>query len=443
MNTIIIKNGILVGPDSVRSGDLAIQDGKIIPPGEWNIESEKEFRIIDAKGKYVLPGGFDPHVHLALPTPAGNSSDDFRSGSRAALAGGTTYFMDFVTPRKGQSLMEALNLRRAEAKESLTGFGLHMGISEWNPKIAAEIIPCIEKEGIRSFKAYLAYRETIGIGYKELRELMQIVGPGGGLVMVHCEEGNLISRLQQVFLTEGKTGAYYHALSRPPEAEITAIQEVIHLSEQTGCPVYIVHTSTRGGADAIAAAKRKGIEIFGETCTQYLLLNDRVYDETHENREVLPFIISPPLRTPDDQQRLWEGLADGTFDVVSTDHCPFHLKGQKDIGINDFTKIPNGAGGIEHRPALLYTYGVLTHKISLSQWVNLISTRPAEIFGSGGQKGKLLPGFDADIVIWDPEYKGNITVQNHVQNCDSDIYDGFAVRGKAHMVLLNGKIVPG
>lgn len=441
MNQTIIKNGLLVGPDSVKSGDLAFKDGKIIAIGVLNLGSEAGFRIIDAKGKYVIPGGFDPHVHLALPTPAGNSTDDFRSGSRAALAGGTTYFMDFVTPKKGESLREALHLRRAEAKGSLTGYGLHMGMSEWNEKIANEIVPCIEKEGIRSFKAYLAYRETIGIGYRELQELMQAVGPAGGLVMVHCEDGEWIGALQQTFLSQGKTAPFYHALSRPPETEVTAIQEVIRLSAQTNCPVYIVHTSTRSGADAIAAAKQKGIQVFGETCTQYLLLNNSVYDEKRGNRELLPYIISPPLRSPDDQQRLWEGLADGTFDVVSTDHCPFHLYGQKDTGINDFTKIPNGAGGIEHRPALLYTYGVLTDKISLSQWVQLISTRPAEIFGLGDKKGKLLPGYDADVVVWDPEYQGSITVKNQVQNCDSNIYEGFGIRGKAQVSIVNGEIV--
>ena len=440
MKDIIVQNGILVGADSTKSDDLAIKDGKIFARGQLNMPSSG-FHIIDAAGKYVIPGGIDPHVHFALPTSAGNSCDDFRSGSMAALEGGTTYFIDFVTPRRGQSLMEALRLRRAEAVESLTGYGLHMGISEWNPKIAAEIVPCVEKEGIRSFKAYLAYRESIGIGYEDLHELMQIVGPADGLMMVHCEDGELISRLQGELLRDGKTRACYHALSHPPEAEIRAIEKVIELSARTNCPVYIAHTSTRLGADAVSAAKKDGLRVFAETCPHYLLLDDSVYDSALDDLKVMPYVISPPVRGKEDQQRLWKGLSDGAFDVVSTDHCPFNLFGQKNRGMNDFTRIPNGAGSIRNRLSLLYTYGVMTHKITISQFVSLVSTRPAEIFGQGHRKGKLLPGYDADIVIWDPEYKGTLSVRNRLQNCDSEIYEGFQIRGRAETVILGGKII--
>ena len=441
MENIIIKNGKLVDSEITAVSDLAIQDGKIIEIGNLNLNLFSGFRVLDATGKYIFPGGFDPHVHLALPTPAGNSCDDFRSGSQAAIAGGTTFFMDFVTPHRGQSLREALSLRRNEAGQSLAGWGLHMGISEWNPKIAAEIIPCMEEEGIRSFKAYLAYRETIGIGYKDLQELMQIVGPAGGLVMVHCEDGEKISRLQHEFLREGKTKAFYHAFTHPPEAEIRSIIQVIELSARTNCPVYIVHTSTWQGADMIAAAKKNGILVFGETCPHYLLLDDAVYSEKLDNLKVMPYVVSPPIRGKSDQQRLWKGLSDGTFDVVATDHCPFNLFGQKDQGMDDFTKIPNGAGSIEHRLGLLYTYGVLIGKITINQFVSLVSTRPAEIFGLGHRKGKLLPGYDADIVIWDPDFLSTISVKNHLQNCDSEIYEGFPIQGHPHTVILNGQIV--
>jgi dihydropyrimidinase len=441
MQNILIKNGTLVGADGSQKYDLAIRDGKIMAIGMLEDQSFSDFRVVDASGKYVIPGGFDPHVHMALPTPAGPSSDDFRSGSQAALAGGTTFIMDFVTPKRGQSLVEALKMRRAEAAESLTGWGLHMGISEWNPKIAAEIIPCIEKQGIHSFKGYLAYRESFGIGYDDLGELMQIVGPAGGVVMVHCEDGEMIERYQLELLRTGKTQPFYHALSRPQEAEIKAISRVIELSAQTGCRVYIVHTSTGRGADLISDAKKNGIRVYGETCPHYLLLDDKVYDAAAEDFSVLPYTISPPIRPKSEQQRLWKGLSDGTFDVVATDHCPFNLIGQKDQGLRDFTKIPSGAGSIEHRLSLLYTYGVITGKITINQFVNLVSTRPAEIFGLGDRKGKLLPGYDADIVIWDPAYHGTISMANHVQRCDVDIYEGFSVTGRAETVILSGKIV--
>jgi dihydropyrimidinase len=438
---IFVYNGTLIGAASSTQHDLTLENGKISSVGNFDRLSFPGFELIDASGKFIFPGGFDPHVHMALPTPAGKSCDDFKSGSRAALAGGTTSIMDFVTPHRGQSLLEALRLRQAEIAGSVAACGLHMGISEWNPAIAAEVIPCMEKGGIGSFKAYLAYLDSIGIGYDDLGELMQIVGSAGGLVMVHCEDGVMISRLQKEFSAAGKTRPAFHASSRPPEAEIRAIEKVIDLAGKTNCPVYIVHASTGQGADLIAAAKKDGIRVFGETCPHYLLLDDAVYDAQSDDLKILPYILSPPIRGKSDQVRLWKRFADGTIDVVATDHCPFNLFGQKDQGIHDFTKIPNGAGSVEHRLSLLYTYGVLTNKITINQFVSLVSTRPAEIFGFGHRKGKLLPGYDADIVIWDPDWKGSISAKNHLQNCDSDIYEGFQIQGHPERVILGGKIV--
>jgi dihydropyrimidinase len=438
---LLIISGTHVSASSTVQEDIAVSDGKIKDCGILDPNYFPGYEIIDAAGKLVFPGGIDSHVHFALPTPAGNSSDDFRSGSIAALAGGTTSFIDFVTPRRGQSLLEALQQRKAEALSSLAGYQLHMGISEWNSRIASEIISCIEKEGIRSFKTYLAYQESIGINLSDLRQVMEVAGPAGGLVMVHCEDGKMIRQLQQEFIREGKTRALYHSLSHPPEAEIRAVNEVIGLSAKTNCPVYIVHTSTYQGAQAIREAKKAGLPVFGETCPQYLLLNDSVYYEKSDNPGVLPYVMSPPLRKAIDQDYLWRGLSDGTFDTVATDHCPFNLFGQKDLGSHDFTKIPNGAGGVEHRLTLLYTYGVLSGKITMNKFVDLVSTRPAEIFGMADCKGKLDPGYDADIVIWDPDYQGSISAKTHFQHCDSDIYEGFSTRGRPEMVILGGKIV--
>ncbi len=435
MNATLIINGTLVGPDSTTVADLELVDGKIRSIGNFDPQLFPGYEVIDASGKLVFPGAVDPHVHLALPVPAGNSCDDFLSGSRAALAGGTTTIIDFVTPRRGQPLAEAYLLRLAESAASVVNCRLHLGISEWSPGVRTELQQCISTFGIRSVKAYLAYRDSIGIDYPALKELMEVAARSGVVVMVHCEEGEMINSLQQRLLKEGKTKPAYHAISRPAETEVVAIEKVIGLAAQTGCATYVVHISTRGGVNAIVAAKRSGIKIFAETCPHYLLLDESRYGLNLSNESVLPYIMSPPLRTLYDQQRLWEGLCDGTFDVVATDHCPFNLFGQKDQGSDDFTKIPSGVGGIEHRLPLLYTYGVLEKRISVNQFVRLVSTKPAEIFGMGTCKGKLEPGYDADIVIWDPEYESTISVKNHKQQCDSEIYQGVKIIGKADLVI--------
>ena len=441
MRPILIRNGSIINGNEQIRADVLLEKGQVSAMGNINLEKVRDAEVIDARGKFILPGGIDPHVHLALPTPAGNSSDDFISGSKAALAGGTTTMIDFVTPHRGQSLKEAYRLRKAETAASHINCGLHQGISEWNTAIAREVIPMIEKEGVRSFKAYLAYRESIGIGYDELEELMRIAGSAGALVMVHCEDGGMVSHLQQSFLKEGKTRPAFHASSRPPEAEISAIERVIELSGRTGCKTYIVHISTRKGAEIVGTAKKAGVRVYGETCPQYLLLDDSVYSPDRSDADVLPYIISPPIRGKKEQQGLWEALADGFIDVVSTDHCPFNLHGQKDLGMNNFTRIPNGAGGIEHRLSLIYTYGVLSGRISLNRFVELVSANPAEIFGMGLTKGRIKPGYDADILIWDPDFSGIISVKNHIQHCDSEIYEGFKVKGRAEKVILDGEIV--
>jgi len=441
--SMLILNGTIVNADRSERADLVIANGRIEAVGNFHPAACPNHDILDARGKYIFPGGFDPHVHLALPTPAGPSCDDFRSGSSEALAGGTTSIMDFVTPKRGESLPEALRRREAETLESLANCELHMGISEWNPALALQVTACMENYGISSFKAYLAYRESIGIDYKALEELMKIVGSMDGVVMVHCEEGERISNLQKEFLGKGHTRACFHAKSRPAETEHTAIERVLNISSSTGCRTYIVHVSTSKGAGLIAAAKKDGVKVYGETCPHYLLLDDSKYYETLPDEQVLPYIISPPLRAKEEQAGLWNGLTDRTFDVVATDHCPFNLRGQKDAGTDNFTRIPNGAGSIRHRLTLLYTYGVLPGHITMNQFVSLVSTRPAEIFGKGACKGQIKPGYDADLVIWNPDYEGIITNRFPHSRCDSEIYDGFKIHGNPETVILKGKKVFG
>lgn len=439
MTQLLIINGTIFNAETTLVADVGVSEGLIKEIGQLNPSDFPDYKIIDAKGKYIFPGGIDPHVHLELSTPAGPSCDDFLSGSKAAIAGGTTFLIDFVTPSHGQSLMKALAFRLKESNKCLVDYTLHMGITWFDETIPQQMQWCVNEVGIKSFKAYLAYKGSIGIEYWELEQVMKKAASLNAIVLVHCEEGDVIMQNQKQFIREGKTEPLYHALSRPAESESESVRKVVDLCRKTGCKTYIVHTSTAKSLEYIKSAKKEGLPLFCETCPQYLLLDESVYSKPLPDS--LKYVISPPLRSKKDQEALWKALADGTVDVISTDHCPFNTKGQKDVGINDFTKIPNGAGGIENRLTLLYTYGVLTKKISLQQFVGLTSTNAARIFGLYPQKGALEVGSDADLVIWNPEVKSVISVKTQLQKCDSAIYEGMALRGEAESVIVKGNIV--
>ncbi len=436
MATTLIKNGILVTARQTTQADIHIENGRITQTGIGLASGLPECRVLDATGKLIFPGGIDPHVHFALPTPAGPSCDDFLSGSRAALAGGTTCFFDFVTPMLGQSLKEALLQRQAEAAGSLLEYGLHMGITWFDETVPGQMEWCVKEAGIRSFKAYLAYKGSIGIEYPELEKAMETSAALGTVMLVHCEEGDAILRKQQEFLKQGNTSPLYHALSRPPETEAESVRKVVDLCRKTGCKTYIVHTSTAASLEYIRQGKQEGLPLSSETCPQYLLLDESVYHNPLPGS--LKYVISPPIRSKTDQEALWLALQDGTVDVVSTDHCPFNTLGQKDQGLHDFTKIPNGAGGVQHRLALLYTYGVLTGKIDLQQFVALTSTNAARIFGLYPRKGEIAAGSDADLVIWDPESTSVISAKTNIQTCDEDIFEGTVTKGSAYQVIISG-----
>ncbi len=435
---LLIKDSVIVNANETITGDILVEDGLIIRMAP-DIEKPDHYTVvIDAKGLYAFPGGVDPHVHLQLPTPAGNSSDDFRSGSIAALAGGTTTIIDFVTPAShNQSLSEALKLRKQEAEASLIDHSFHMSITSFNAETENQIFRCITEEGINSFKTYLAYRNTIGIDYETLGKVMQVVGYHQGLVTVHCEDGDEISRLQHEFVMNGHTSPEYHALSRPNMVEADAVAEVLKRSEQSGCLAYLVHVSAKESIELIAAYKKNSV-VFAETCPQYLMLDDANYCKPLTDS--LKYVMSPPLRSQDSLDALWKHIGNGTVDVVATDHCPFNTKGQKDAGLNDFTKIPNGAGGIEYRLPLLYTYGVMQRKISLQRFVGLTSTHAAKIFGLYPQKGLIAEGSDADIVLWNPNTTSTISQTSQFQQCDSNIYEGIAVAGSPEYVICRGEI---
>ena len=283
----------------------------------------------------------------------------------------------------------------------------------------------------------MAYLDTIGLREDDLFRVMKAVGQAGGMVTVHCEMGEKVDKLRKKFIREGKTSPRWHPLSRPPELEAEAVEKAIHLAEKAGCPVYIVHVSSRLSLDYIRKAKLKGQPVFAETCPQYLLLNDTKYEGDFMN--TAPYVMSPPLRKKEDNEALWKALSDGTINTIGTDHCPFTME-QKKQGINDFTKIPNGAGGIEQRLSLIYHYGVNQNRISINRFVEMVSALPAKIFGLYPRKGIIREGSDADLVIWDPDKEITISAQTHHQHCDINIYEGMKVKGAPETVIVNGKV---
>ncbi len=436
--TLLIKNGTIVNADSSLEADLLIEHGKIVKIGSnLKLDSTPD-RIIDASGCYLIPGGIDPHVHMHLPSLAGYSSDDFLTGSKAALYGGTTTLIDFVTPKKGQYLANAIKSRKEEALNCLTDYSFHVSPIEWRDSIEEEILDCIKNEGLKSFKVYMAYKDTIGLNDDVLLKVMKAVGRAGGMVTVHCELGDEIEELRNDFANQNKLSPKYHPLSRPAKLEANAVKKAIELAKEAFCPLYIVHVSAKESLKYINQAQKNGQVVYAETCPQYLLLDDSKY--LGNFKQAAPYVISPPLRKQKDNDSLCEAISNGTIKTIGTDHCPFTLE-QKTAGENDFRKIPNGAGGIEHRLALLYTYGVLAGKITLNQFVALTSTNAAKIFGLFPAKGIIAEGSAADIVIWDAEKESNISAKTHHQNCDLNIYEGMKTKGAPKFVIKGGNIV--
>ncbi len=433
---ILIKNGTIINSDSTIVADVLIEDGKIIKIEKNLISNTSSDKIIDAKDCFVIPGGIDPHVHMHLPSPAGYSSDDFLSGSKAAIYGGTTTLIDFVTPKKGQSLEKAIEQRKLEAENCQTNLFFHVSPIEWRNSMEDEIKNCFDS-GFKSFKVYMAYKSSIGLNDDVLLKVMKAVGKAGGTITIHCELGDDIEELRNEFAEEGKLSPEYHPLSRPSELEAKAVKKAIELAGKANCPIYIVHVSAKESLKYIKEAQAKGQAVMAETCPQYLLLDDSKY--MGEFDQTAPFVMSPPLRKKENNNELWKAIIDGTIKTIGTDHCPFTLK-QKQTGKNDFRGIPNGAGGVEHRLALLYTYGVLTGKISINQFVALTSTNAAKIFGLFPAKGVIAVGSDADIVIWDKQIENVISAKSHHSDCDINIYEGIKTIGIPKVVILDGVI---
>ena len=433
--SILIKNGLVANAAETYYADVYIEDEKIVAIGK-NLSYPAD-KIIDATGKIVMPGGIDPHVHLDMPFMGTYSSDDYTTGTRAALFGGTTMVIDFILQKQGDTLRNALTTWQEKSQHKAVGdYSYHMAVTDYNDHTAKEVVEMIEKEGITSFKTFMAYKGALMIDDGQMVNLMRVVRDHGGLVTVHATNGDMIDALIARHRAEGKLSPLYHYLSQPEVTEAEASGRFADMLHYTGCPGYIVHMTCEGALNAVRRATLRNQKVFVETCTQYLVLDASLYDKGFESAK---WVMSPPLREKKDQEALWSGLNQGLVQVVGTDHCPFMWE-QKKMGENDFSKIPNGHPAIEHRMELLFSSGVNTGKISLTKFVEVASTNAAKIFGMYPRKGTIAIGADADIVVFDPQKKHTLSAATHHMRCDYSGYEGMELTGKTETVLLRGKL---
>jgi dihydropyrimidinase len=433
--SMMIRNGRIVTADEDYIADLFI-DGEIVSAIGLNLPMQADSEI-DAGGLLVMPGGIDPHVHLALPSMGTVSSDDYTTGTRAALIGGTTTVIDFVTQTKGQTLGSALDEWRSRSDNRACGdYAFHMIVTDLNAATKEEVAPLIRDEGITSFKVFMAYKETLMIDDRKILELMHEVKKHGGIVSVHATNGEMIDVLKAKHKAAGHLSPLYHYLSQPEITETEATARFAELANESGVSAYVVHMSSEGALNAIRTAGQRNQKVYGETCIQYLLLDASVYEQDFDGAK---YVMSPPLRLKKDREALWAGVDQGIVQVVATDHCPFTWE-QKLMGRHDFSKIPNGGAGIEHRMELLFSEGVHKGRISLHTFVAATSTNAARIFGLFPKKGCIAVGSDADIMLFDPNEEHTISASTHHMNVDYSAYEGWRVKGKVKTVLVRGAV---
>ena len=434
----IITNGRVVTATDTYTSDVAITEGKIAAIGQ-GLPRDNARKIIDAAGKYVFPGGIDVHTHLDMPFGGTTSSDDFETGTRAAAFGGTTTLIDFAIQYKGQTLREALDnwMKKAEGK-AVCDYSFHCIITDLADAQIDEMNALV-REGVTSFKLFMAYPGVFMLDDASIFKALRAIGQNGGLVCMHAENGGAIDVIVRQALAEGKKAPKYHALTRPTTAEAEATARAIALAEMAGSPVYIVHMSCNDALEKVREARDRGVPVYGETCPQYLYLSIENFDVP--GFEGAKYVFTPPLREKWHQEKLWNGLKRDHLQVVSTDHCPFCFKEQKELGRDDFTKIPNGGPGIEHRMSLIYSGGVAQGRFSVNRCVELVSTTPAKLFGLYPRKGTIATGSDADLVIFDPERKHTISAKTHHMRVDYSMFEGIEVRGMPDQVLSRGRMI--
>ena len=434
MSSKVIKGGTIVTADLTYKADVKIEHGVITEIGP-NLSGTE---ILDATGCYVMPGGIDPHVHLEMPFMGTYSSDDFESGTRAGLAGGTTMVVDFCLPDPGQSLVDALKRWDNKSTRANADYSFHMSITWWGEQVFNEMETIVKEKGINTFKHFMAYKGALMVDDDEMFSSFQRCAALGALPLVHAENGDIVAQMQQKLLAEGNNGPEAHAYSRPASVEGEATNRAIIIADMAGVPLYVVHTSCEQAHEAIRRARQKGMRVYGEPLIQHLTLDESEYfnkDWDHAARRVM----SPPFRDKKHQDSLWAGLASGSLQVVATDHCAFTTE-QKRYGVGDFTKIPNGTGGLEDRLPMLWTYGVATGRITMNEFVAVTSTNIAKILNVYPKKGAILVGADADIVVWDPNREKTITAASQQSAIDYNVFEGKTVKGLPRFTLTRGYV---
>jgi dihydropyrimidinase len=436
--SVLIRNGRIVTAADDYVADLYVEDETISLIGEsLDLQADK---VIDATGKYVLPGCVDPHTHLDMPFGGTVTIDDVEAGQTSAAFGGTTCHVDFIIQGQGQTFAQALEGWRAKADgKQVIDMGYHMAVTDLVDGGTLEELATLPDQGITSYKLFMAYKGALMVDDETLFRTMEVAAKTGALVMVHAENGDVIDVLVKDALAAGHTEPLYHALTRPPEAEGEATNRAIQLAHLAGSPLYVVHVTCKEAVDPIALAREKGWDVWGETCTQYFF--NSLDDIAKPNFEGAKYVYSPPVRDKSNHDVLWNAVRTDALSVISTDHCAFLFDGQKTLGKDDFSKIPNGGPGLENRLQMIHEFGVRTGRLSLNRMVELLATNPAKLFGLYPRKGTVAVGSDADIVIFDPEKQVTISAATHHSKSDYNLYEGTEVTGTPEIVLLRGRVL--
>ncbi len=434
---LLIKNGEIVTASEHYSADIYCEK-ETITRIDKNITAPPGAEVVDATGKYVFPGFIDPHVHIHLPFMGTFAKDTHETASKAALVGGTTTFIEMICPGKTEKPLEAFEswLGKAEGK-SACDFTFHMGVTRYDAQAERDFREIV-KRGVSSFKVFLAYKGALGVTDEELYKTLDLARRLGVITTAHCENADLISQLQSKLLAEGKTGPEYHYWSRPPAVEAEGVHHLLTFAEMTDAAVYIVHLSCEEALREALRGAARGVRVWVETLIQYLLCDKT--DAERADFEGAKYVMSPPLREKQNQEALWNGLRKGFISTLATDHAPFDFKVQKEMGRDDFTKIPNGIPSLEDRINLYFTYGVKRKRIDLHQFVNTASTQAAKIFGLFPRKGSIQPGADADLVVYDPAYRGKIAGATQRMNVDYNAFEGMKIEGRPQVVTVRGRV---
>jgi dihydropyrimidinase len=437
--SVLIKNGRIITAADDYIADIFIENETVSLIGtSLDVQADK---VIDAAGKYVIPGAVDPHTHIEMFFGGTTTCDDFTSATTAAAFGGTTSLIDFCMQAPGMTFAEALAAyhEKIERCPPVIDVGFHIGITDLHDGGTLEDLAKLPDEGITSYKVFMAYKGAVMVDDETLFKTMEVAAESGALVMVHAENGDAIDLIVKKAIAEGKTEPHWHAKTRPMETEAEATNRAVQFAQVTGAALYVVHVSCKAALEPIELAREKGWNIWGETCTQYLFIDETALEKP--NFEGAKYIYTPPPRPKAEQEHLWDALASDALSVVSTDHCPFNWPEQKGINGEEFQVIPNGGPGIENRLHMLYEFGVKAGRFDMNRFVELTSTNAAKRFGLYPRKGTIAPGCDGDIVVWDPDKKLTISAATHHSNVNYNLYEGTEVTGAPAVVLVRGQVI--